>query len=254
MWISVRIPLGGSDAASWEGPAMAIKGILFDKDGTLLDFSATWLPVIRDAALAAAEDAALAARLLDLGGFDAASGRVRAGSLLAAGNTAEIAEAWAAHVPNVANADLVVLLDRVFREGGALNAVAVTELAPLFGRLKARGLALGVATSDSRAGAEASLAPFGVLDQLDFIAGYDSGHGAKPGAGMVEAFCAAEALSPDTIAVVGDNLHDLEMGRRAGAGLVVGVLTGTSSHAELAADADHVLDSIAEIEALLELY
>jgi phosphoglycolate phosphatase len=52
--------------------------------------------------------------------------------------------------------------------------------------------------------------------------------------------------------MVGDNLHDLEMGRRAGAGLVVGVLTGNSGRGELATCADHVLDSIEQLEALLE--
>jgi phosphoglycolate phosphatase len=41
------------------------------------------------------------------------------------------------------------------------------------------------------------------------------------------------------------------MGRAAAAGLVVGVLTGTSGRADLAALADHVLDSILEIESLL---
>jgi phosphoglycolate phosphatase len=51
---------------------------------------------------------------------------------------------------------------------------------------------------------------------------------------------------------VGDNLHDLEMGRAAGAGLVVGVLTGTSEHGDLAPFADRVLESIVELEALLD--
>jgi phosphoglycolate phosphatase len=54
------------------------------------------------------------------------------------------------------------------------------------------------------------------------------------------------------VAVVGDNLHDLDMGRRAGAGLVVGVLTGNSERADLTAHADHVLESIVELEGVLD--
>lgn len=232
---------------------MAIDGILFDKDGTLLDFSMTWLPVIHEAAMAAADrQPARAEQLLVVGGYDPASGEVKSGSLLAAGNTVEIAEAWAQHLPDGNSVDLVALLDRIFEQGGAAGAQPVVQLAPLFGRLKARGLALGVATSDSRRGAEASLARFGILGLLDFIAGYDSGHGVKPGPGMVEGFCAATGLVAGAVAVVGDNLHDLEMGRAAGAGLLVGVLSGTSSLAELAPFADHVLDSIADLEALFD--
>jgi phosphoglycolate phosphatase len=232
---------------------MKIKGIIFDKDGTLLDFAATWVPVLHEAASAAAgRDESRAETLLAVGGWEAELGRVKAGSLLAAGNTVEIAAAWAEHLPGRDVAELVPLLDRVFRDGGARHATPVTALGPLFQRLKSRGLALGVATSDSLAGAHASLAAFDVLEQLDFLAGYDSGHGAKPGPGMVEGFCRATGLAAFQVAMVGDNLHDLEMGRRAGAGLVVGVLTGNSGRGELATCADHVLDSIEQLEALLE--
>src|SRR3546814_8229553 len=59
-------------------------------------------------------------------------------------------------------------------------------------------------------------------------------------------------LDPAAVAVVGDSRHDLEMGRRAGCGLLVGVLTGTSSRDDLAPHAHHVIDSIAELEALLD--
>ncbi|HEY9538635.1 MAG TPA: HAD hydrolase-like protein, partial [Kiloniellaceae bacterium] len=64
--------------------------------------------------------------------------------------------------------------------------------------------------------------------------------------------CAAAGLDPAAVAVVGDSRHDLEMGRRAGCGLLVGVLTGTSSRDDLAPHAHHVIDSIAELEALLD--
>ena len=51
-----------------------IRGIIFDKDGTLVDFEATWTEVAEKLALVASGgDPAEAARLLDLGGFDAAT-------------------------------------------------------------------------------------------------------------------------------------------------------------------------------------
>ena len=232
---------------------MTIRGILFDKDGTLLDYHLTWMPVNRTAALHAARgDAVLGARLLEIGGYDAATGRVDSGSPLAAWNTAEIADLWARELPGSDPSRLRSELDRIFVEGGQLSAAAVMPLNPLFQSLRARGLRLGVATSDSEEGARASLAAWLDPAHLDFVAGYDSGHGGKPGPGMVLAFCDRVGLPPAAVAVVGDNLHDLEMGRRAGAGLKVGVLTGTSEHADLAADADHVLDSIADLEALLD--
>jgi phosphoglycolate phosphatase len=147
--------------------------------------------------------------------------------------------------------DMVKMVNRVFESGGGATATPVGDLAPLLARLKDRGLKLGVATSDSERSAHHTLAPFGVIEHLDFIAGYDSGHGTKPSAGMVTGFLTATGLAAADVMVVGDNLHDLEMGRAARAGMVVGVLTGTSAREDLAAHADHVLDSILEIESLL---
>lgn len=232
---------------------MAIQGILFDKDGTLLDYHLTWMPVNRTAALhAAGGDAGTSDHLLAIAGYQAATDRVKSGSPLAAWNTIEIAELWAREVPNSDPERLVPELDRIFIEGGQLSATAVLPLNPLFESLRNRGLRLGVATSDSERGARASLAAWLDPSNLDFIAGYDSGYGGKPGPGMVQAFCTEVDLAPAEVAVVGDNLHDLEMGRRAGAGLKVGVLTGTSDHDDLVGDADHVLASIADLEALLD--
>ena len=233
--------------------SVAIRGILFDKDGTLLDYAATWMTANRVAALAAAGgDRALSERLLIAGGYDPKQDRVGANTALAAGNAAEIAAVWLPQLPGWSVGDLAGLLDRIFEAESQAQAAPVTELAPLFARLKARGLKLGVATNDSQRGVEATLGQFGVLELLDFAAGYDSGHGFKPDPGMVHGFCARTGLVPAEVAVVGDNLHDLEMGRRGGAGLLVGVLTGTGERAELAAHADHVLDGIQDLEALLD--
>lgn len=231
--------------------ASDIKGILFDKDGTLIDYDRTWVPINdRAAEHASGGDPALRDRLLDLGGQDIVGRTVRGGSLLAASNTREIAEAWlAAGARN--DGDLVRTLDRIFTEG-ATGSVPVCDLPRLFARLEKRGLRLGVATSDSEAGAQATLKTIGVKAEMLFVAGYDSGHGAKPQAGMALAFMRHYGLMPDEVAIVGDNLHDLEMGRAARCGLRVGVLTGTATREELAPVADEVLESIEQLEALLD--
>lgn len=228
-----------------------IEAILFDKDGTLVDYAATWLPINRAAAdLAAAGDPALARRLLAVGGYDSATGRVAGGSLLAAAHTREIAAAWIAEGAPYERDALVAALDRVFA-GGAAEAVPVGDVAALFARLRARGLRLGVATSDSEAAARATLARLGVPAGSVFVAGYDSGHGVKPTPGMVRGFCAHAGVEAARLAVVGDNLHDLDMAHAAGCGLAVGVLTGTGAAGELGARAHRVIDSIADLEDLL---
>jgi phosphoglycolate phosphatase len=230
----------------------AIRGILFDKDGTLVDYEATWGPINRRVAeLAGRGDPALAQRLLAIGGYDAESGRTRGGSLLAAAHTREIAQAW---IDAGAAFDLDTLtgrMDAAFAEG-ARDAVPVCDVASLFDRLRARGLTLGVATSDGARAARATLARLGVATDGLFVAGYDSGFGGKPAAGMVQGFCAAAGLTPAQVIVVGDNTHDLEMAAAAGCAAALGVLTGTGRQADLAPLADAVLPGIDALEAWLD--
>jgi phosphoglycolate phosphatase len=141
--------------------------------------------------------------------------------------------------------------DANFAKSMEMHPTPVTDLASLFGRLKAKGLKIGVATMDSHAAARAAIETFELVGLVDFACGYDSGHGHKPGPGMVEAFCRAVELAAKDVAVVGDTPHDMHMARAAGAGLAIGVLTGVSPREVLADHADRVLASIAEIEELL---
>ena len=230
---------------------MAIAGILFDKDGTLLDYFKSWSPVNRKLALIAADgDADLAAKLLKDCGMDPETGHVVADSLLAAGNTEEIAEGLVAAGSKLSAEALVKDLDWLFAEAAA-NAVPVTDLAAFFARLKGRGLKLGIASSDNELSIRRTAERFGFLEHVDYIVGYDSGHGCKPEPGMVLGFLAATGLSAADVAVVGDNSHDMMMGRNAGAGMTIGVLTGTGTRETLGPLADHCLADITEVEALL---
>ena len=232
---------------------MAIKGVLFDKDGTILDYWQTWVPINRKVALhVAGGNQALADELLRLGGHDPATDRVTPGTALAAGDFDDIADAFARH-PNVRRTpELATQIERIFREGGAAHSVLIAGARETLIELKRRGFFLGVATNDSIGGLEASLAPHAVLELFDFLAGCDSGYGAKPDPRMVLAFCQATSIAPDEVAVVGDAVHDLAMGRAAGAGLTIGVLSGTSRRADLEGYADLILGSVNELLGLAE--
>jgi len=232
--------------------AAGIRAILFDKDGTLFDFFKTWMPLYEHlAGRLVGGDPARVERILRASGYDRATGRLDPGSPLAAGSNRSIAEAWLTELPGVELEALTRRMDAQFGESLALNPVPVTDLAALFGRLKGRGLRLGVATMDSHAAATAAIEAFELVGLVDFVAGYDSGHGMKPGPGMVHAFCRAIELPAAAIAVVGDTPHDMEMARAAGAGLAVGVLTGAAPREVLVDHADHVLDSIAHLEEVI---
>jgi phosphoglycolate phosphatase len=229
-----------------------IRGLLFDKDGTLLDYEASWGPVNRRAAhMAARGDSALAERLLALAGVDLATGRARADSVMSAGSAAHIAEVWVAGGAPYEAGPLTRALDELFCAAVA-EMVPVTDLSVLFARLKARGLKLGIASSDSEAGVWATARVFGIADRLDFVAGYDSGHGTKPDPAVLAAFCRTTGLAPRQVAVVGDNTHDVGMGRAGGAGLTVGVLTGSGTRETLAPSSDICLASVCDLESLLE--
>jgi phosphoglycolate phosphatase len=229
-----------------------IRGILFDKDGTLLDYWKTWVPINREAALfAAGGDAVLADELLRHGGHDPSTNHVASGSVLAVGSHDEIAAAFAARLGSRTPPKLAMNIERIFREGGAKHSVLIDGVREVIVDLRRRGYRLGVATNDSAGGLQASLGVHRLLDKFDFLAGCDSGFGVKPEPGMALAFCQATGLHPSAIAVVGDAVHDLEMGRRAGVGSKVGVLSGTAAREDLEPHADVLIGSVANIAACL---
>jgi phosphoglycolate phosphatase len=230
-----------------------IQAILFDKDGTLFDFYGTWGVVTEEAALLAAEgDAARAAEVMLRSGKDPATGRYLPGSPIASGSNREIAALWA---EILGRNDVDALADQVqayFLSRQAHVMQPVVDFTSFFARLRDRGYKLGIATMDSEVAARQAMDKFGVHAALDFICGFDTGHGTKPGGGMVEAFARHLTLPASAVAVVGDSPHDMHMARAGGAGRAVGVLTGvSSSEALVEAGAHVVLESIADLEAAL---
>jgi phosphoglycolate phosphatase len=226
-----------------------IKGLLFDKDGTLFDFAATWEAWAESFLLRAAKGDRDRARAVGGAiGFDLETRKFAPGSVVIAGTAGEVAEALAPQFPDYG---LEAFLEMLNEEAAAAPQREAVPLIPLLGEFRRRGLKLGVATNDAEAPARAHLGAAAIADMFDFIAGFDSGHGGKPFPGQMLAFASAVGLPAGAVAMVGDSTHDMRAGRAAGM-ICIAVLTGLASAADLSPFADVVLPDIGHLPGWLD--
>lgn len=221
-----------------------IKGIIFDKDGTLFDFAATW-EAWASAFLRrlSGDDRVKAAEIGAAIGFDTVRERFLPTSVVIAGTPGEVAQALHPYYPQLTRAGLLDVLNEEAEKAPQKDAV---PLVPLLSGFRSRGLRLGVATNDAEQPARVHLERAGVTGLFDFIAGYDSGFGGKPAPGQLLAFADHVDLDPANIIMVGDSTHDLQAGRAAGM-RTVGVLTGLATEPDLRGLSDVVLPDIGHL-------
>ena len=226
----------------------AIEGVIFDKDGTLFDFSRTWEAWAKGFLLRIAHTEDLARSIGHAIGFDVDTGKFESGSVVIAGTPGEIAEVMKASLPTMAASDIVSIMNE---EAAKAPQVEAAELHPLLDRLKSFGLALGVVTNDAEEPAMAHLRSAGVQHHFDFVAGFDSGFGSKPQPGQLFAFLDHTGVEASRCVMVGDSTHDLLAGRQAGM-WCVGVLTGLAEESVLSPHADVVLPDIGHLPEWLK--
>ena len=226
----------------------SIRGLLFDKDGTLFDFEKTWNSwtsrILTE--VSKQSDVSISA-LADAIDFDLKTGKLLPQSIVIAGTHRQVTAALHTKLSNWDFEHLEsYLLDYVIET----RQYEVVPLQKYFRKLKSEGLLLGVMTNDAERGAQAHLAAAGIFDLLDFVAGSDTGFGCKPAPEPLLAFAKKTGLKPDEIAMVGDSLHDLQAAQAAGM-MRIAVLTGVATEDELKKHADLVLPSIANLLDLI---
>jgi phosphonatase-like hydrolase len=110
-----------------------------------------------------------------------------------------------------------------------------------FGALHERGLRVAVDTGFDRETADVVLARMPWAGMLDDSITSDEVARGRPFPDMILRLCERAACTPGEAIKVGDTPSDIQQGRAAGAGLVVGVLYGTHSRAELEAHGPDLL-------------
>lgn len=233
------------------GSAMRLAGVLFDKDGTLVDFHATWGRATHAVMQRlSGGDVGKVARLAAAMHYELDAQRFRPTSPLIGGSPDDLHEAWGAALGRLDDPSLLDDLNEAFAVETLAALTPVGDPTAVLRLLRERGFRLGLATNDAEANARQQLHRLGLDAHLDFVAGYDSGHGGKPGPGMVLAFATSVGVPPEQVALVGDTPHDMAAARAAGA-VAIAVLSGPIGRAVLRPLADHVIDSIADLPAFL---
>lgn len=223
--------------------------VLFDKDGTLFNFGATWdVWAAEVIAHLSGGDQNLQEAMAVSAGYDLGSTCFRTDSPVIAGTNLEAAECLARVLPDRSVEEVELYLMKAAAEAPLSEAV---PLVPFLAQLAAQDLALGVMTNDSEFAARAHLQSSGVEGMFDFIAGFDSGFGAKPDPDPLLAFAVTMNIAPERVVMVGDSTHDLQAGRAAGM-QTIGVLTGPARAVELEPWADVVMPDIGGVLGWLQ--
>lgn len=230
---------------------MNIRAILFDKDGTLADFPATFNPATgRVIDQISNGDQSLAEAIADVWDYDLEAGKIRDTSIIVAGSGLDITLALRSVMDIGDPSEYSKFLDRIYGDicEETVHAIEGAEVA--IRQLAQLGFVLGVATNDSEANANSQMRSLGMHSFFSRIFGADSGFGGKPGPGMINAFVEHHGFAPNEVLMVGDSTHDLEAGRAASVS-TCGVETGPASRRELEPMADLVLPSVAALPAWL---
>jgi phosphoglycolate phosphatase-like HAD superfamily hydrolase len=230
--------------------ALAPSLIIFDKDGTLIDINTMWGGWITELAqrLEVTTGLSIARPLFKTMAFDPASGAIAPSGPLSIAPLAEQRKLVSGVLREAglspAESEAAIATAWYMPDPVAL-AQPLADLRELFGLLRAHRFKLAIATSDDRAPTEATLAGLEIAPLADEVVCADDGLPLKPAPDMILTICRSLNILPARTVMVGDNVDDLRMGRAAGVGLTIGVLSGVSSMVDLAPEADIVLNSVA---------
>lgn len=228
-----------------------IKGILFDKDGTLIDFQYTWEPIFfrfvqvvsDEYSLSSGKQEVLKRQLGD------GNGQLRHDNLFANGTFTQIMTVLHQVVPGFTKEHF----NRLFAKAVAQTEVQARPIGAALETLQTlvgAGYHLGVATADRPENTEHTLEAAGLRNFFDFV-GSDTGDGrGKPGPHLMEEFCQRYGLRAHEVAMVGDTMTDMKFAANSGAGLSVFVRSSFADP-EAQARAQLVLDDLNQLPPYL---
>ncbi len=203
---------------------MKIKGIVFDKDGTLLDFDSFWVPVARAATkkiLAECGAPHLVDKVLSSLGV-LADDTVNIDGMLCKGSYEDMFWVYYNEISEVSPvSDKIALRDSMVKAYhdslcfGELKP-SVENLPGLLDKLRSMGITVGLVTSDDMHGAELCLKSLGIFERFNVILASDRSHPPKPDPYYMNEFLRLTGLERDEVMMVGDTLADMKFAKNSG--------------------------------------
>lgn len=233
--------------------------VVFDKDGTLIDFNLMWGSWVESQAWKLEMTSGLPVRekLFDVMGYDWIHRSIKSQGAMCCTPMGQLYKLA-----------VKVLRDEGVEEHKAESIIreiwsmpdAVKTSRPLgdikgvFNSIKQMNMKIGVCTTDNREPTLETLHHLGVFDLVDVINCGDDELPAKPAPEQIWTMCRQLNIEPNNTVMIGDTNTDMQLGRNAGCGLSIGVLDGASSLEDLAASADILVPSIDKVVKVLFQY
>lgn len=233
-----------------------IRGILFDKDGTILDFNAMWIPVAEELVneiidgLVHSPKANVKEKLFQSIGI--IHGKIDSKGVYAHGTAEDIAGEFIKvfNRCDINYGDAADFKKHIIDKYNKIakddrrEVIPTANLKMVFEGLKKQGVYIGVSTADTDESTEYCLKRLGVYHYFDFIGSDDGRFKRKPDPDLLNHFCKVCRLMPYEVAVVGDTMVDMMFARNGNAGYAIGVLSGVGEEEELNKLADVICPSI----------
>jgi len=234
--------------------------IIFDKDGTLIDFSATWVPLIRKRVAFLLKKLGrygeLEAFLLKSWGIDPVSGKVDPRGPCPVSPRADeiIIGTMALYQHGYPWDESKQLVAQAFDEADVASdwrekVVPIQGIHTFLSRLKEEGFYLALATNDERKDTEAIVSHLDMNGLFDIVLCAGEVDPAKPHPETIFVICRKLSVPPQEALMVGDSIADMMMGKKAGVALTIGIVEGgVTPREELEKVADIVVESIKELK------
>lgn len=235
---------------------MDIRAIIFDKDGTLMDFDSFWIEVSVCAMedilkKLGREDIPVRELMASLGADGAA---VDIDGLLCKGTYEQIGlsiyDVLKSHGAEISPDEAVAMTVEAYNENAVHGTVkpACDNIREVLQQLKSGKRRLAVATTDNPQITLMCLEKLGIADLFDKIYTDDGKTPVKPNPQCAKDFCAEFGISPEKTVMVGDTMTDVSFAKNAGISAI-----GVGRERErLAPYADAVIPDISHIFDLAE--
>ena len=238
---------------------MRTKAVIFDKDGTLMDFDPFWVTLTRivveeiktnmQAVNVPEEEILTALGVKD--GVTNINGVLCHGTYTQMGSVVSyVLERWGYETnPDEVTKLMIESYHRNY-ERGMIQPVC-DNLCEVLRNLKEQGIKLAVVTTDDPLGVQSCLKKLGIADCFDAVYADDGKMPAKPEPHALYDFLEKEGLDRSEVVMVGDTLTDTAFARNAGI-KVIGVAKDDGNRQILARHAEAVIPDVSYILEVLE--